>query len=58
LDFSRIFRAGPFLIFRQTVKTNRVLFISFDEEQLLRQQLPGYTQYCQRTPFRLIPLIW
>jgi len=29
-----------------------------DEEELLRQELPGYTEYCQRTPFRLIPLIW
>jgi len=29
-----------------------------NEEELLRQQLPGYTGYCQHTPFRLIPLIW
>jgi protein-S-isoprenylcysteine O-methyltransferase Ste14 len=29
-----------------------------NEEELLRQELPGYTAYCQRTPFRLIPSIW
>ena len=29
-----------------------------NEEELLRWQLPGYTEYCRRTPFRLIPLIW
>jgi protein-S-isoprenylcysteine O-methyltransferase Ste14 len=29
-----------------------------NEESVLRQQLPGYTEYCQQTRFRLIPLIW
>ena len=29
-----------------------------DEERLLRRELPGYTDYCLRTRFRLIPLIW
>jgi len=41
-----------------------VLYILFfvlrilDEEKLLRQELPGYTDYCLRTPFRLVPHIW
>ncbi|MFZ0962315.1 MAG: isoprenylcysteine carboxylmethyltransferase family protein [Terriglobia bacterium] len=29
-----------------------------NEEKILRQELPGYTEYCQRTRFRLIPLVW
>jgi len=37
----------PLLIFR-------LIF----EERLLRQSLPGYADYCQRTRFRLIPGIW
>lgn len=28
------------------------------EETLLRDQLPGYQDYCQKTRHRLIPLIW
>jgi len=28
------------------------------EEKVLREQLPGYTEYCQRTRYRLIPLVW
>lgn len=41
-----------------------VLYILFfvlrilDEEKLLRQELPGYADYCLRTPFRLVPHIW
>jgi protein-S-isoprenylcysteine O-methyltransferase Ste14 len=29
-----------------------------NEEQILRQELPGYSEYCQSTRFRLIPLVW
>jgi protein-S-isoprenylcysteine O-methyltransferase Ste14 len=29
-----------------------------NEEKVLRQQLPGYSEYCQRTRYRLIPYIW
>jgi protein-S-isoprenylcysteine O-methyltransferase Ste14 len=29
-----------------------------NEEQLLRRQLPGYTEYCLRTRFRLLPFLW
>lgn len=29
-----------------------------DEEKILRQELPGYTEYCLQTRFRLIPLVW
>jgi protein-S-isoprenylcysteine O-methyltransferase Ste14 len=28
------------------------------EEKILREQLPGYTEYCQRTRYRLIPFVW
>jgi len=28
------------------------------EEKMLRRDLPGYADYCQRTPWRLVPLVW
>ena len=28
------------------------------EERFLGQKLPGYTQYCQKVRYRLIPFIW
>jgi protein-S-isoprenylcysteine O-methyltransferase Ste14 len=29
-----------------------------DEEQLLKSELPGYTEYCQKVRWRLIPFIY
>lgn len=29
-----------------------------NEEKVLREQLPGYSDYCQRTRYRLILLVW
>ena len=29
-----------------------------NEEKFLRRELPGYAEYCQRTPCRLIPFAW
>jgi protein-S-isoprenylcysteine O-methyltransferase Ste14 len=29
-----------------------------NEEKFLRHELPGYAEYCQRTPYRLIPFVW
>jgi protein-S-isoprenylcysteine O-methyltransferase Ste14 len=29
-----------------------------NEEKVLHEQLPGYTEYCQRTRYRLIPFVW
>jgi protein-S-isoprenylcysteine O-methyltransferase Ste14 len=29
-----------------------------NEEKMLRRELPGYAEYCQRTPWRLIPFVW
>ena len=28
------------------------------EEKTLRRNLPGYTEYCRRTRFRLVPWVW
>lgn len=28
------------------------------EEKILRRDLPGYAEYCRRTPYRLIPGVW
>ena len=29
-----------------------------NEEKFLRRELPGYAEYCRRTPCRLIPFVW
>ena len=29
-----------------------------NEEKLLQRDLPGYNEYCRRTPHRLIPFVW
>jgi len=29
-----------------------------NEEKVLRQELPGYSEYCQGTRFRLVPFVW
>ena len=29
-----------------------------NEEKILRQELPGYSAYCLRTRFRLVPFLW
>jgi protein-S-isoprenylcysteine O-methyltransferase Ste14 len=29
-----------------------------NEEKVLRQELPGYSEYCLRTRYRLVPLLW
>jgi len=29
-----------------------------DEEKMLRRELPGYSEYCLRTRFRLVPFVW
>jgi protein-S-isoprenylcysteine O-methyltransferase Ste14 len=29
-----------------------------NEEKVLRQELPGYTEYCAHTRYRLIPSVW
>ncbi len=41
-----------------------VLLVSFyvlrllNEEEVLRQELPGYVEYCRRTTYRLVPFVW
>lgn len=34
------------------------VFRLLNEEKVLRQELPGYPEYCQRTRFRLVPFLW
>ena len=29
-----------------------------NEEKLLKEELPGYKEYCQKLRFRLIPFVW
>jgi protein-S-isoprenylcysteine O-methyltransferase Ste14 len=48
------YRALLFVILMVVVIIWRLL----DEEKFLSKNLPGYLAYCQKTRFRLIPLIW
>lgn len=34
-----------------------LVFRLLNEEKLLRQKLPGYAEYCERTRFRLVPFV-
>jgi len=34
------------------------VFRLLNEEKVLQAELPGYAEYCSRTRFRLIPLVW
>ena len=29
-----------------------------NEEKVLARDLPGYTEYCRRTRWRLVPFVW
>jgi protein-S-isoprenylcysteine O-methyltransferase Ste14 len=35
-----------------------LVFRLLNEEKVLRQELPGYAEYCLRTRFRLLPFVW
>lgn len=35
-----------------------LMFRLLNEEKVLRRELPGYTEYCEGTRYRLIPYIW
>lgn len=35
-----------------------IVFRLLNEEKVLRQELPGYPEYCLRTRFRLVPRLW
>jgi protein-S-isoprenylcysteine O-methyltransferase Ste14 len=35
-----------------------LVFRLLNEEKMLRRDLPGYAEYCQRTRHRLIPFVW
>ena len=35
-----------------------IVFRLINEETFLRQQLPGYVEYCLHTRFRLVPFVW
>jgi protein-S-isoprenylcysteine O-methyltransferase Ste14 len=34
------------------------VFRLLNEEKVLRQELPGYTEYCNGTRYRLLPAVW
>ncbi|MGB8012849.1 MAG: isoprenylcysteine carboxylmethyltransferase family protein [Terriglobales bacterium] len=35
-----------------------IVFRLLNEEKVLRQELPGYSEYCLETRFRLVPRVW
>jgi protein-S-isoprenylcysteine O-methyltransferase Ste14 len=40
------------------VKVPAIVFRLLDEEELLRANLSGYAEYCQKVPHRLVPAVW
>ena len=46
--------AWPFFVLLVPFYAIRLL----NEEKVLRAELPGYSEYCLRTRYRLIPLVW
>jgi len=50
---------GSFWAFFFVVPLSLLLILRLlDEERFLRERLSGYTEYCQRTVYRLIPYVW
>jgi len=35
-----------------------IVFRLLNEEKVLRNELPGYSEYCDRTRYRLVPYVW
>lgn len=35
-----------------------LIFRILNEEEVLRRELPGYTEYCKKTRYRLLPFVW
>jgi protein-S-isoprenylcysteine O-methyltransferase Ste14 len=38
--------------------TPTTLWRLFDEENLLKKELPGYREYTQKVRYRLVPYLW
>lgn len=50
---------GSFVMLPLVVLIAAVLVLRLrNEDKLLRRELPGYAEYCQRTRWRLIPFVW
>jgi protein-S-isoprenylcysteine O-methyltransferase Ste14 len=50
---------GSFIVWPMFVLIIPVLvWRLLNEEKMLRRDLPGYAEYCQRTPYRLMPRVW
>ncbi len=48
------YAAAPLFLLLGPVIVLRIM----NEEEVLRRDLPGYTEYCKRTRYRLLPFIW
>lgn len=46
-----------FLVFRQNSYASRIIEID-EEQKVLKENLAGYKEYCEKTRYRLIPSIW
>lgn len=57
IGFPLVF-ASPWSIIPATAIILLVIIRTKKEDEALRAELTGYTEYCQQTPFRLIPNIW
>jgi protein-S-isoprenylcysteine O-methyltransferase Ste14 len=50
---------GSFIVLPMVALMAPILVLRLlNEEKVLRRELPGYSEYCQGTPWRLIPFVW
>jgi protein-S-isoprenylcysteine O-methyltransferase Ste14 len=40
------------------LRSPALLWRILDEEELLKKDLPGYTEYTQKVRYRLVPYLW
>lgn len=57
MEGQRVISTGPYLIVRHLLLFVIVLRI-YDEEKMLKIELAGYKEYCEKIRFRLIPYVW
>ncbi len=51
-------RSGESRKTAQPIPFKREIYGNSDEEKLLSNDLPGYTEYAQKVRYRLVPYLW
>jgi protein-S-isoprenylcysteine O-methyltransferase Ste14 len=48
----------PSLTATRKEKVTALVWRLLDEEKFLKRNLPGYAEYAERVPCRLVPFVW